>query len=194
MKFFPFLFMILFSFSDSTKMETITFEVVMRNKIVGELIASKEQKKELTIFKSKTQIKTQLLKEINVLYDYTATFSKKKMIHSTADINVNGKAHEKTLTKWNDKNYDITFLKKKKKSVGESIVYSSLKLLFDEPNQVRQSFSEKDGEFHKLELFENNIYKKTNSKGRVNKYFYKDGQLEKAEVNAGIIKFQLIRK
>ena len=191
MKFLYITFIFSFLFGGDSSVETVTFDVIMRNKKVGELIATKTVKSDLVVYKSATKIKTQILKEINVDYDFDVTFHKNILIKSNANILVNGRVQDETSVQWNGKEYQVTYHKNRQKSFSDSIYYSSIMLLFDEPITDKISFSEQDGTFHKIKEVEKNGYEKINQKGRINKYFYKNGKLKLAEINAGLIKFQI---
>lgn len=194
MKYLILLSVLFFSSSSKFVEQTLAYDVIMKEKTVGELKVTKTQRGELTFYKSFTKIKAHILRDIHVHYQFDVTFHKKMLTQAKAIIKVNDKTHEETTTRWNGKEYDVKFFKRKKKTVANLINYSSVMLMTEEPHQMDQSYSEQDGRFHALEHIGNHTYQKTTPKGRVNKYFYKDGELVRGEINAGLVKFQIVKK
>ncbi len=69
-----------------------------------------------------------------------------------------------------------------------------MQLIFEEPTGITKVYAEEYGVFHTLKKIRNHTYLKTAPNGNKNTYFYKDDVLQKSDVDAGIIKFSIIRK
>ena len=63
--------------------------------------------------------------------------------------------------------------------------------MFEEPTSVKKAYSEETGEFQSLRKIGSHSYAKENEKGRESIYYYKNGILHTAKIDAGIIEFEL---
>ncbi|WP_111707694.1 DUF6134 family protein [Lutibacter citreus] len=178
----------------NTSEENIYFDVVHNTKVIGSLKATKIIKNSQTIYKSSTTIKTRIIKDICVNYKYNVIFKDAFLETSNVHITINDKSHTKTLTEWKDAKYQIIKNEKKRKTFKDSISYSTVQLYFNEPINIKSCYSEQDGSFNTIVAMGNYTYKKVNSKGKENMYFYKKGILKKAIIDGGAIKFKIIAR
>jgi hypothetical protein len=113
--------------------------------------------------------------------------------HSDMSVFVNKKNYGTTTTKRTGNKYVMD-------NDGDEIVieefpisYCGSMFVFFEPKGEVKSFSEKQGNFHDVKYLGNNVYEKTDPKGRINKYYYENGKLTKAEIDAGLIEFKIVK-
>jgi len=59
---------------------------------------------------------------------------------------------------------------------------------------IERCFSEQNGSFNDLVALGKHRYKKINSKGRENIYQYENGALKEANIDGGIVEFQMVAK
>ncbi len=175
--------------------ESLYFDIVLHNKkVIGSLKATKSVKNAETYYHSFTEIKTHILKDVQVNYKYDVTFGNDLLKQADVAITVNNKPHANTNTIWQNSYYRVTKNKGKEKNVNESIFYATIQLYFKEPINISRCYSEQDGSFNTIIPLGNHAYKKVNSKGKENSYYYKNGLLKKASIDGGLVKFEMIAR
>ena len=172
--------------------ESLYFNVVHKGKVIGSLNATKTLKDSITYYHSSTTIETRIIKEIRLNYKYDVAFKKNMLESSKVDITLNEKPHAKTRTLWKDSDYHVIKNDEDKETLTDSINYSTVQLYFKEPKNIDKCYSEQNGSFNTIIALGNHAYKKINSKGRENIYYYKKGLLRKAKIDGGLITFEIV--
>lgn len=177
--------------------EVLEFDIDRGNKVVGQLVAKKEVIGDKTVYTSKTEATISMLVKVHVEYQFRAEFKGDVLSSANAEIHVNGKQHVESVIQ--DEGGKYKFVKNEEhdnetKELDYPIKYPAILLLFQEPGDVKRSFSEEDGVFHKIQKVGSNVYEKTNPKGKVNQYHYENGVLDKAHLDAGLVQFTLLRR
>lgn len=177
------------------KTETLLkFDIVLKGKVVGQLQASKSFKDSEIHYQSATNITTRFIKDISVKYKYNVIFNNNNLKNADVFITVNNKPHAETNTQLLGDHYLIKQEDTKERVFNAPINYSTILMYFDEPRGISSCFSEEDGTVNVIKPLGNHIYKKINSKGKENIYYYENGKLIKAEIDGGLINFQMIAK
>ncbi len=177
--------------SNNESTEIRFYDVIMRKKVVGEFETTKRTKDDLVVYKNCADIEINLVKEILVSYRIESTFQDGYMLSSNATIYLNDDIYKQTKTTRTGNKYRIAQENKRVKWLEEQIPYSSVMLMFEEPEDIEKTFSEQAGEMHSITLLNDHVYQKNNGRRSKDEYHYKKGLLEYAEVDAGIIKFKL---
>lgn len=185
---------VVFGNFNNTSNRSLNFDVVHKGNVIGSLNATKTLKDAMIYYESSTTIETRIIKEIRVNYKYNVAFENNMLESSNVDITINEKPHAKTHTLWNDTDYQVVKNDEDEKILTDSINYATVQLYFKEPKHIKKCYSEQDGSFNTITALGNHSYKKTNSEGRENIYFYKKGILQKATIDGGLIKFEIIAK
>lgn len=180
--------------NNSTDTEVKYFDVVVHNKVVGELKATKSLENGLTVYRNYTDIKTHIIKDITVSYYYEVSFLEERLTKADATVIINDKIHEKTETNWMGENYLVQQYEKDEKYFDDTISNSVVVLLIEEPVTMQYVYSELSGSLHKITALGNHAYLKTNEKGKKNYYYYSNGELDRVKVDAGLLKFEIVRK
>ena len=174
--------------------ENLNFDIVHKGKVIGSLKAKKTTKDSKIYYQSSTTITTKILKDIRVNYKYIVIFNNDLLETSTVNISINEKSHAETLTQRNGTDYHVIKNKADKETLKEAIYHATVQLYFEEPKNISQCYSEQDGSFNTIKALDNHAYKKINSKGKENIYYYKKGALKKATIDGGLIKFEITAK
>ena len=181
--------------SDShTSEEKIIFDVIRNEKVIGNLKATKSIKDSKTYYKSSTSINAKIIKEIRVNYKYDVIFDSESLKQSNVNITVNEKSHAKTITEWDNTNYQVIKNGKNEATITNAISYATVQLYFEEPKNITTCYSEQNGNFNTIIAMGDHVYKKVNASNNENLYYYKNGLLTKATIDAGLIQFEIIRK
>ncbi len=184
---------IVMSFHLSAQKKILYFNILHNDKVIGTLKAIKDTNDERTIYTDQTIITTHIFTKIEVEYKYEAIYFNNDLIESNVNIFLNGHQKTKTTT---EKNNDIyTFYKNdaKENEIDETIQYSTIMLLFNEPKNIAKVYAEEHGVFHNLKKIGDQEYLKTSPEGKKNNYKYKNNSLLRAEIHAGIVNFTMVR-
>ena len=173
---------------------SLYFDIVVKDKIVGSLKAIQNSNGSKTYYHSSTTIKTRIIKAITVNYKYEVTFENEILKKANVNIILNKKPHANTLTQWEDTQYQIAKNGKNEVVLKDSIYYATILLYFEEPINIDRCYSEQDGSFNTIVSLGNHSYKKINSKGKENIYYYKVGVLENANIDGGLVKFEMVAR
>ncbi len=192
MHFSYFLWLLFFLPPNEIPSEKLHFDVVRNDKTIGELTAIRTAEEGLITYKSYTRINAHILKKIAVLFQAEVTMKQDQLNSSDASIEVNGKTRDRTQVTWTGDKYHIQTKGKREKWLSDPIAYPAILLLFEEPIDVETSFFEETANFHPLYPMGNHSYKKINAKGKENWYYYEKGKLQRAVVDAGIVRFEMI--
>ncbi len=172
----------------------LSFEVVLHDKVVGVLNATRKKDGSTTIYGNDSRIETRVLIKVVVSYDFEVMYSDAHMVSSKATLLYNNKIHAQTEVDLVSNKYHVERYHSGETYIDERITYTSGMLMFEEPVGVTSLFAEIPGEMQTIEPVGDHSYKKTDSDGHVNHYHYQDGNLVKAEIDGGLIKFDLRRK
>ncbi|ADV50486.1 hypothetical protein Celal_3215 [Cellulophaga algicola DSM 14237] len=174
--------------------KTLWFDIIYKEKTIGSLIATKSTKDAKINYHTSSTIKFRIIKEIAVNYKYDVSFNAKVLKKAAVNISINEKSHAKTLTHWHGNEYQITKNDKPEVAIKNTITYATVLLYFVEPLDITDCYSEQDGSFNTIISLGNHGYKKINANGKENEYYYKNGVLEKAVIDGGLIAFEMVRR
>jgi len=183
-----------FNSSAQNTQESIIFNIIHKNKVIGSLKAEKIVKDSCTNYKSITHINTRIIKKIQVIHEYEVTFKNQQLTKAKVNISVNNKQQAKTVTAWEQNTYQVFKNEKYQKSISQSITYATIQLYFEEPKNVSNCYSEQNGDNNSIIDMGNHVYKKINTKNNENQYYYEKGQLTKATIDGGLINFEIVRQ
>ena len=174
--------------------ETIYFDVIHSGKPIGTLKAERITEGDKTHYKSYTDIEFHMFMTIKIEYTYDVTYVDEELNHAKVHIMLKG--HEKTnvRTEKIPRGYAYYSDEKEDKEFVEEIKHSIEKLSFEEPVGVSKVYAEEHGVFHSLKEIAPHTYLKTTPDGHKSTYYYKDGVLQKSDVDAGVIAFSIVRR
>lgn len=182
------------STSLNAQVEKHEFNIIHNKKSIGTLVATKKTDDLKITYSDETKIVAHFLAKVNVDYTYDVVYDDGIFQNSIVLIQVNGHEHTKASTKKSGGFYQFIMDDDDEKDIKSSINYSSIRLLFDEPEGIKKIFSEEDGSFHTMEKTGEHSYQKTSPSGHKNMYYYNQGKLQKAEIHAGMISFTMESK
>ena len=174
--------------------EAIAFDIVRNEKVLGELKATKSISGSRTVYESQTTISICIIKEIEMQYESRVKFNNDRLEEAEVATTINGRPHSNVLTKRAGNTYQFYKNGKLSKTIPGSISYSAIMMLFDEPRGISTAYSEDAGCFCAIVPAGHCKYQKVNSKGRKNKYFYKNQDLQSITIDAGLVGFDMILK
>lgn len=170
----------------SENVETRRFRVMKGKKVLGWNVATRSRRGNIVHYTNTSRNTVSLIKRFVIDYQYEVTFRDNRLFKSVANVQVNGKPRTSTEVSWEIDCYRIREQDIETNCVGGDIFFTSVMLLFQEPIGQSVIFSEEDGAMHRLR-FVNGAYEKTNLKGKVNRYYYENNRLIRAELDAGLV-------
>jgi hypothetical protein len=162
--------------------------------MVGTLSATQKSIDSKTYYHSSTDIQIKFIKTFDVNYEYDVFFDNQILQTANVDINYNGNQHAQTFTKLKNNEYQVIKDEKLEATWKETIRYSTISMYFKEPINITRCYSEQEGDFNTITHLGNHKYKKVNTSGRESFFFYKNGSLEKAVIDGGIVSFDMVIK
>jgi hypothetical protein len=180
------------SFFLQAQEEKYVYKIIHKGKEIGTLYAKKEQLGDKIIYSNRTEIDTRIITKIEVDYNYKVVYKNNLLSHAYVLILFNGKEKTNTYTDRSNNQYIYYEDDDVKNIISKKITYSTVNLMFEEPLGINEVYAEEHGEFHAMECIAPNTYKKTINRSKSSVYKYKNGKLLEAEVDAGLITFQII--
>ncbi|WP_417888013.1 DUF6134 family protein [Zunongwangia sp.] len=185
------LFIFCYTLTVFSQQKQLVFDVIHRDKKIGEFVASRVKNNKIITYTSKTAIEARLLAKINVNYNFEVLYEDDLMQKAYTEVIVNGKRRTDSKTIKRKNSYLFFDCGDHESTINYPISFSSILLIFEEPISVSKIYSEENGNFQKITRVKSHCYTKENKKGRVNTYFYRNGLLQKAFIDSGLIDFEL---
>lgn len=182
---------LIFSSTNPVVIEQRTYDVFYKEKIIGILTATKKQQGGIAYYENTTSIDTRIIAKIQVDYNYEVKYKGSDMLEANALITLNGKQRTNAVTQKKDDGYVFVKNDDKPETLNEAIGYSTVKLIFEEPVNIRQVYAEEHGEFHTIGKTAGHTYEKKTPDGKVNMYMYSNGILQSAQIDGGVINFSI---
>ncbi|WP_375559027.1 DUF6134 family protein [Bernardetia sp. OM2101] len=182
-----------FNFSNPPE-KKLSFDIIWREKPVGTLYATQKNIDSKTFYQSSTNIQLKFIKTFDINYEYDVVFDNQILQTADVDINYNGNNHAQANTKRKNNEYQVTKDGELENTFKETVQYSTICMYFEEPVNIKRCYSEQEGDFNTITHLGNHKYKKVNSRGKESFFFYKNGSLEKAVIDGGIVSFEMILK
>lgn len=189
-----FILMIGYVMSMNAQNETLYFDVVHNEKAIGSLKTEKIIKGNSINYLSNTSLEFHVFTKIAIEYNYGVTYVNDHLDKATVKITVHGHVKTDVMTKRDGSKYGYYSENEKERDISKEITYSAEKLLFEEPVGVLKVYAEEHGVFHDLKKVKEHVYLKTTPEGHKSTYYYKNGKLQKSEIDAGIISFSIVLK
>lgn len=186
------LFLFFWGFNLHAQVEKQVFRIVHNNKNIGVLYAKKNLLDDKIIYSNRTEINTRILTKIQVDYNYKVIYKNDSLFNANVLILLNEKEKTNTYTDTDENVYIFHENDKEKNRIKETITYSTVNLIFEEPENITKVYAEEYGTFHYLKKICSHLYEKTNHKGKTSSYKYKSGKLLEAEIDTGFISFKII--
>jgi hypothetical protein len=185
-----FIFLLIVNSFESTA-QNFNYEIKSDDKIIGSLTVTITKKNDT----EDSEVKSEVILPMGIKYGYElkSNFNKKVLIKSGLVIYLNGKVHSSSSTIKKGSYYAIKNDGKKSKYIG-IIKYSESLLYTIEPIGKHAIYSDFLGLDKSIKKLEENTYEFVNkSNGNKSMYTYKNGVLESANIEYGIIRFSVNR-
>jgi hypothetical protein len=178
----------------SVEEESVLFDIVHKDRIVGVLKAVKRSNGASIIYENFTRVNTCIIKRIEMTYETKVVFENGEMVEANVITRVNGKLRACLQTRKTGSRYHFLKNGKMKKVVENPIRFSSIMLLFEEPRDVDYTYSEETGCFFKINPSGKLVYRKMNGRGKISTYSYSAQALQRIAIEGGLFNFEMILK
>ena len=191
-KFICITLLLAFAMKVNAQSETLFFDVIHNEKKTGSLKAEKSTDGSNVHYVSSTIIEFHVFTKIEIVYNYDVKYLDDKLNNSAVKIKVHGHVKTDVVTKRVGSEYVYLSEGEEVRRIPENIYFSLEKMFFVEPVGVTKVYAEEHGEFHDLKKTKDHVYMKTDSSGHESLYYYKNGDLQRAEIDAGLISFSIV--
>ena len=167
------------------------YDIIYRNEPAGLLRAIKQVQGEEVTYENHTALSIRMLATLRLKFFQQARYQKGVLQEAEFKLWVNGSMHRHSSILRQGNGYRL-LIDGKESFVDGPIQYSAACLMLDEPAEFRRIFSEQHGAFHDLKMNpRTHQYHKTDPQGKINRYRYEQGLLQWAELDAGLLSFEL---
>jgi hypothetical protein len=187
------LHLLLFCLLIPASTESVRFEIIYDDRVIGEMSAQIERMGDREIYRNTTLVHTRVIRQIEVEYQSKVVFQNGILQEARVKSLLNGDIYSDMETQRSGEEYRVLKNGKLKNTLEGPITYSALQMLFEEPRGIQSAYSEEAGTFHDIQADGTTRYSKTNAKGRTNYYYYENNYLKKIEIDAGIVSFSMVR-
>jgi hypothetical protein len=170
----------------------LLFEVVFKDKVVGTLNAERRSEGNKVIYTNLSQVEVNLVKRIEMVYETQVVYEDSVMVSAQVITSVNGKVRKTMETKREGNGYKFYKNGRCTGCVEGPIRYSAIMMLFDEPGNVEETYSEEAGCFFRIETKGGSCYSKVNGRGKKSSYHYSHGTLERMTIEGGLFNFEMV--
>ena len=170
--------------------EVYLYDILIKGNKVGELEARRTVQGTQVTYSNRSLTKARLLKSIEVLLVQEGVYVNGILQSAKSTTLINDHRHSHTEIRKNGSDYLVVTDDGSFRQSG-SIRYSAVKLMLDEPEAAEISFSEHEGEYHRLVRVDEHSYLKMSPDGKENIYHYRNGRLHSAKIDAGFYSFEI---
>ena len=169
--------LLLFSNSLFSQVYSRSYEVKSGDKRVGEIHATKHASGEVVQYEVSSDVYMTMLFSIHVSYKVQANFKEGVMVSSSATVYINDRVQNDVNVERTGDHYTVE-MDGHTTRIYEDIKFSSAKLYFDKPEDIKQIFSETNGIMKPLTETADGKFrlKDPDSKSSVNTYTYSSEQ------------------
>ncbi len=183
--------LLLFSIFSNGETTNLSYSIIQKEKVVGYTNAYKYQEIDQTTYRSNSVSTVKAIISIDIVSNYEITLENGLLRSAEANVLVRNRPYTHSYTYYCENQCEMAKDGANVIYIGEDISYASTMLLFEEPVNITQSYSELDGSFHSIRKVGNHRYEKKDANDRINTYQYVNGILQYAEIDAGLISFEL---
>lgn len=172
--------------------DKMNFNIVHNGNSIGKLYAEKKQDNESVVYKSATNISYHLVVSIKVVHENEVVFKNGNFQNSSIISQIGKHKKNEYITSNNNGKISYSVNGKEVRKV-DNINATVTQLFFEEPVNIESVYSEEKGEFHKIKPLSKGVYLKSDSKGNKNTYYYKNGELQKIDIDTSTISFSMVK-
>lgn len=174
--------------------EVQTYAIFYKGDLVGEMTCTRSDNGRSVSYQTESNISTRILVKVNVESFFAATYQNGHLEQSRVNLEVNNRSQAQSRTVRSGSAYDFYSYGEKENEIHSTIGYSAIKLFFEEPQGVRQAYSEERGTFLGIQPAGNHAYDKIDEKGRASRYYYQNGILSRCTLTSGWATFEMVRQ
>lgn len=174
--------------------ETVEYEVRIAGIKIGDMVATKISNGNHATIEVESKVSFWFFGKINLDFQTIAEYKNSQFIRSEVNSKTN-KGDFKTTIDWKNDQYDIKANNYKFEldtTVNRPIYFSSVAFYFEEPNGINEMFAESYGLISAI--VKNKDYYEVNVNGNKNRFYYKDGVLDRAVMEFPIKNYVVKRK
>lgn len=171
------------------------YDILVAGIKIGELKASKTTLDSVTSYSIVSAVNFWFFVRVKVNYSIISNYKNGKLISSFVDTK-STKGDFKSSVIWQENHYKVkvdTYKYKKDTVLTSPIYFNVARLYFDEPDKIKNLLADSYGQIAPSEKLDANVYQVTVT-GNANRYYYHQGEMEKAVMHNPIKNFEIRRK
>ena len=184
----------LFSFSLFAQNQLLSYNVVYKGNIIGDMQVSQNKSDGKVNLKMVSNVQMHLLFGIKMSSQEESSFENGKLIYSSVYRQVNGKEKANKQTRAVGNNYQTSSEGIVDRLSNGAIEYNIHSLYFHEPVNLQKVYSDNYQQLLPIKKINEHSYKIQLPDGNCNYYFYKNGICNRVNVNTSIVSVEMLLK
>jgi len=185
--------LIFLTFSGFASDEVRRFDIELAGIKIGELTATRKKIDTLVHYYIESKVSFWLFVKVNVHHIQTAVYHEDKLLHSTVKTRSNRGDFSSSVI-WDKRHYVVKVDMYKYKHDGviaSSINFNVMRFFFDEPKNGTTVLADGYGLMAPVAFLKDSFYE-VDVRGERNKYFFKEGKLQRAIMDSSIKNYEII--
>ncbi|MBX2945018.1 MAG: hypothetical protein KF725_04230 [Cyclobacteriaceae bacterium] len=169
------------------------FSIELAGLKIGELTATRKTIDTLTHYYIESKVSFWLFMKVNVHHVQTAVYHRNKLLSSTVKTRSNRGDFSSSVI-WDNRQYVVKVDMYKYKHdgvIGSPINFNVMRFFFDEPTHVSSVLADGNGLMAPVAFVKKSYYE-VNVRGERNKYFFKEGKLQRAVMDNSIKNYEIV--
>jgi hypothetical protein len=184
----------LFSFSIFAQNQLLSYNVVYKGNIIGDMQVSQNKSDGKVNLKMVSNVQMHLLFGIKMSSQEESSFENGKLIYSSVYRQVNGKEKANKQTRAVGNNYQTSSEGIVDRLSDGAIEYNIHSLYFHEPVNLQKVYSDNYQQLLPIKKINEHSYKIHLPDGNCNYYFYKNGICNRVNVNTSMVSVEMLLK
>lgn len=175
--------------------EVHPYEISLAGFTIGEMTATRYERADTTFYLLESKVSFWLFGQIEVDYKTEVYYQDGKFIRSLVQSNTN-RGNFLSRIWWENDRYLIraqAYKYEHQAEFADPILHSAVRLFFEEPIEINKMMAENYGKFASVTPLGDGVYD-TCVEGNENRYYYKNGKLQKASMDSPIKNYVIERK
>lgn len=186
-------FFVLTSSAVNTETLTAKYKIYLLGANVGEFSVAQTNNQESIIIDATTEVEIHLLFSYRIKYVQKTVYNQGVLQNAHVETYKNGKLNSTMFMKYEKGAYQL-IVDGDTTIINGLITYSGSLIYFNEPQTATQIFKERNAEMRQITPAGNHAYIIKDEKGKLlNKYFYKNGILQRATMRHALATVELKR-
>lgn len=190
MLFIKWLSIVLLGFVSDSAPQALMYDIVVNDRTVGQMQVATLPTTSGLQYQVNADVRMHILGERRMITNFTSTYQNNQLTEARFHDQLNGKTRHDALVRWDGEAYRIKVNGEQSQLANRRVTYSTASLYAQEPQGIRELFSERFGQFCSIKPLANHTYELTMPDGRKSRYHYVEGVCHKVEAQQALFNVQ----